>query len=455
VSSAVAVQTERALKLIVGSYRKLSDVEFHRDAPADRRSSARRTLSDLSWLRRVRLKYGPCVSLIDLSVGGIQLETADYPLLPGGTVVLEMETARETLTVPSSVMRACVSGLSPTITYRSSLSFRRAIAFPDVQRDNDATTAPATLLHDHAKLSLALRVLDDSPFLSGTHPQRVGGFAQSALAASLAVMESPSGRGAVAEFSREMSRLLQLLHRGIITGASPEAILAELVEALRRVVPAHAIRIAPAGAIAGTSDAVCFGVPSPDGKSAGRLVVEFAREGRLEAWHLSFLKAAAHLVAVVNQVELLTSVQGDSPESVTTNVLPAGWKRLVVRYPDGRVLKGYNTDFVPARGHVHVWMKPEGPDTSRITVSLGHLKALFFVHDLAGDPSHLVRHRADTPTEPGRRVDITFLDGETLAGTTLNYSAKAVGFFVAPVASRGNNLQIFAIAKAVLHVKFP
>jgi hypothetical protein len=83
------------------------------------------------------------------------------------------------------------------------------------------------------------------------------------------------------------------------------------------------------------------------------------------------------------------------------------------------------------------------------------LKALFFVHDLAGDPTHLVRDRADTLTEPGRRVDITFLDGETLAGTTLNYSAKAVGFFVAPVESRGNNLQIFAIAKAVLHVKFP
>jgi hypothetical protein len=118
------------------------------------------------------------------------------------------------------------------------------------------------------------------------------------------------------------------------------------------------------------------------------------------------------------------------------------------------VLKGYNTKFAPAKGHVHIWTTPGGPDTARVTVPLDHLKALFFVYDLAGDPTHVVRDGADA-TEPGRRIDVTFLDGETLAGTTLNYSSKAVGFFVAPVESRGNNLQVFAIAKAVRHVAFP
>jgi hypothetical protein len=393
------------------------------------------------------------VSLIDLSAGGIQLETSGYPLQPGGTVVIEMETGQQKLTVASSVIRAYVSALSPTITYRSSLSFRRPIAFPDVPRDHKSTTTLAALLHDHAQLSLALRALDDSPFLGGTRPHSAAGAAQSALAASVAGMESPSGRQDVERFSGEMSRLLRLLHRGINQGASTEAMLAELLEALRRVVPALAIRIAPAGTIL-RPDAASFSVPAPDGNSTDRLVVELARQKSLEPWHRSFLKAAAHLVMVVNQIELLTRARTESPFSETSDVLPAGWKRLVVRYPDGRVLKGYNTEFIPAHGHVHVWMKPDRPDVGRVTVALSHLKALFFVYDLAGNPSHIVRDGADA-AEPGRRVDVTFIDGETLAGTTLNYSPKAVGFFVAPVEARGNNLQIFAIAKAVRHVTFP
>jgi hypothetical protein len=401
----------------------------------------------------VRLKYGPYVSLIDLSTGGIQIETTSYALPLGGTVVVEMETGEEILNVPSSVVRARVSGLLPTITYRSSLSFKRPIALPDVPRHGDTTTESAHLLDEHAKLSLALRALDDSPFLGGTQPNGVADVGQSALAASLAGLESPSGRP-VAQCSREMSRLLRMLHRGITSGASPDAMRADLVEALRRVVPAHAIRTEPAGAIAGPRDVARFSMPSDEGGRPGRLVVEFARDARLEPWHQPFLKAAAHLLTVVNRVETLKRAREHPVSSTATSPLPIGWKRLVVRYPDGRVLKGYNTKFAPAKGHVHVWMTPEGPDSSRVTVPLDHLKALFFVYDLAGDPSHVVRDGADA-TEPGRRIAVTFLDGETLSGTTLNYSSKAVGFFVTPVESRGNNLQVFAIAKAVRHVAFP
>lgn len=453
-SAAVAAHAQRPFTLVNGSARRLPDGQFRSaHPPVDRRSSVRWTLSDLSWLRRVRLKYGPAVSLIDLSAGGIQLETHDHPLQPGGTVVIEMETGQQKLTVASSVIRAFVSALSPTIVYRSSLSFRRPIAFPEVPRDTKSTTTLAALLQDHAQLSVTLRALDDSPFLGGTRPHSAADAAQSALAASVAGMEAPSGRRDVEQFSGEMSRLLRLLHRSINRNASTGAMLAELLEALKRVVPALAISIAPAGPIL-RPDAASFTVPSPDGSSAGRLVVEVARDKTLEPWHRSFLKAAAHLVTVVNQVELLTRARRESPLSAPADVLPAGWKRLVVRYPDGRVLKGYNTEFVPAQGQVHVWMKPDRPDVTRITVPLDHLKALFFVYDLAGNPSHVVRDGADA-AEPGRRVDVTFLDGETLAGTTLNYSPKAIGFFVAPVESRGNNLQIFAIAKAVRHVTFP
>jgi hypothetical protein len=51
-------------------------------------------------------------------------------------------------------------------------------------------------------------------------------------------------------------------------------------------------------------------------------------------------------------------------------------------------------------------------------------------------------------------VTITFLDGETLVGTTLTYSAEAPGFLVLPVDESSNNQQIFVVNGAVRHMQF-
>jgi hypothetical protein len=168
------------------------------------------------------------------------------------------------------------------------------------------------------------------------------------------------------------------------------------------------------------------------------------------------LKAASHLVAVVNEIDALLRSRERAAAKDEARDLPTGWRRLVVRYLDGRLSKGYNTEFAPARGHVHMWMMPNGPDASRVTVPLAHLKALFFVHDLDGDPAHLVREGQQASSfEHGRRVDVTFLDGEELSGTTLNHSHDAAGFFMTPLDGTGNNLRIFVTSGAVRHVKFP
>ena len=135
-----------------------------------------------------------------------------------------------------------------------------------------------------------------------------------------------------------------------------------------------------------TSDAICFDGLSPDAGCAARLVVEFPRGCRLDSWHLSFLKAAAHLATVITEIDQMMGARDRAAAAETNRDLPLGWKRLVVRYLDGRLLKGFNADFAAAKGLVHVWMVPNGPEASRITVPLAHLKALFFVHDLEGDP---------------------------------------------------------------------
>ena len=107
-------------------------------------------------------------------------------------------------------------------------------------------------------------------------------------------------------FARELTRLFGILTTGITDGTAPEAMLTQLVEALRQAVPSQVVRVAPGDSAAGTSpEAICFNVPAGDGGIAGRLVVECPRGGRLEPWHLSLLKAAAHLVTVVNQMDAL------------------------------------------------------------------------------------------------------------------------------------------------------
>ena len=82
----------------------------------DRRSSIRRTLSELAWLTQVRVKYGPDVSLIDLSAGGAQIETTSYRLKPGSTVnyTVKREGAAKELTatlgkMPSEVYDTMVA----------------------------------------------------------------------------------------------------------------------------------------------------------------------------------------------------------------------------------------------------------------------------------------------------------------------------------------------------------
>ena len=58
-------------------------------------------------------------------------------------------------------------------------------------------------------------------------------------------------------------------------------------------------------------------------------------------------------------------VLGTRERGVTAGInrdLPLGWKCLVVRYKDGRLLKGFTVDFAAAKGQVHVWRAPNGPE---------------------------------------------------------------------------------------------
>jgi uncharacterized protein DUF6982 len=299
-----------------------------------------------------------------------------------------------------------------------------------------------------------LRRLDESVTLpGGASESALTGVGRGALAAALAIMESPSGRGASGTFSRELSRLLRIITSGLIDGTATHAILDQMLEGMRRAVPAQVIRVVHGVSRVGIpAEANCFDVPSPAGDRAACLVVECPRGCRLDSEHLSFLKAAAHLVTLLTEIEQVMDARDRGVTPETNRDLPGGWQPLVVRYLDGRLLKGFTREFAIAKGHVHVWTDPTGPEASRFTVPMGQLKAIFFVHDLEGDPAY----RPDASIEYGRLIEVTFVDGEVLTGTTLTYSTDGGrGFFVTPLDAQGNNARIFVAPGAVRHVKFP
>jgi hypothetical protein len=127
---------------------------------------------------------------------------------------------------------------------------------------------------------------------------------------------------------------------------------------------------------------------------------------------------------------------------------------VVARYQDGRIIKGTTYDFGPQKKGFHVVsVGEEGRKVSEVLFS--DLKAVFFVKSLEGKQDHpLTKDVPEEKGEPGTqmKVKITFLDGETLMGTTQGYTLEREGFFIVPLEEDSNNLRIFVISKAVKDV---
>lgn len=129
--------------------------------------------------------------------------------------------------------------------------------------------------------------------------------------------------------------------------------------------------------------------------------------------------------------------------------------KIVAHYADGRVVKGYSQDFFPNKPHFHLFPAFGEPTDKAIEVRIQELKAVFFVRDFAGNPSYNERKGfAEGERPPGRKVEVTFRDGEVLVGTTLGYDPKRLGFFFIPADPKSNNLKVFAVSAAVTNVRF-
>jgi hypothetical protein len=94
--------------------------------------------------------------------------------------------------------------------------------------------------------------------------------------------------------------------------------------------------------------------------------------------------------------------------------------KVVVRYSDGKVIKGYTQDFFPNKDRFH--LQPQQKSSGQ-----------------------------DKPQ--GRKMEIIFKDGEKLVGSTLGYEPNRPGFFIHPADDKSNNIRVFVVQAFVDKVR--
>jgi hypothetical protein len=398
-------------------------------APSDRRAHKRRSAADLEWLRAVRLLGGTGydVKLVDLSEGGALLEV-DAPLRPGVVLTLELSGPGIETAVPLEVLRCYISTLrGETTMYRGACAFSHQIALPGAPT-RELPPMP-TFIGAAAALEHVLARFNVGPDNSPTP-----GLARAEVLQILQALQARISARSNDPLSRYTADLLAAILPALRGGASRDVVAAAL-ESRRRAIPQR-FRTELEFSISRLMALVeRFATPAPstDGEST-----------------TSYAQEASPII----------SAEADEPRVVLTAAQPgsssgkSGFQKIVVRYTDGKILKGHVQDFHPSRPQFSLWPSINATPKERVVVAVGRLKAVFFVRDFNGNPGYKGQAAAATPRGQGRRVEVTFNDGESITGTTLNYRPDGQGFFVSPADPDDNNTRIFVVAAALRRVRF-
>jgi hypothetical protein len=272
-------------------------------AGADRRAHRRLPVAELSRLNHARIKYGPDVSLIDLSAGGAQIETTSYALQPGSAVVIELAAGERTWPVPARVLRCQIASLAPHPIYRGGLVFKRPFDLQEIACVVEPTVE-VNAVDEYTRLNLALNRVGE---LCGTGAAPLTATGKHALETTFAMIESARSRPSAAPFITEVGGLLRILTTSIENASDPAAMVPEIVGRLHQRVPSLLVQVVAASHAPLTrSEAVYFRVPTEGVETPDCLVIEFPDDCALEAWHLHLLEAGAQLIAASRDLASLT-----------------------------------------------------------------------------------------------------------------------------------------------------
>lgn len=124
-------------------------------------------------------------------------------------------------------------------------------------------------------------------------------------------------------------------------------------------------------------------------------------------------------------------------------------ERLVVRYLDGRVIKGHSADFYPTRPRFPFVDRETGEE---LEIAFDDLKAVFFVRSF--DTDGQVRPRDDIERFGlGPKLRVRFKDGEELVGFSSTYSPDRRNFVLFPGDPDSNSLKIVVVNAATESVE--
>ena len=129
--------------------------------------------------------------------------------------------------------------------------------------------------------------------------------------------------------------------------------------------------------------------------------------------------------------------------------------KIVVRYQNGKILKGYTQNFFPNKPVFHVNLLDASGSGDLFEVNIEALKAVFFVQDFTGNAKHVERKKLAPGDRPqGRLMEVTCKDGEVMVGTTTGYDPKRPAFFLFPIDPSANNVRVFMVTSAVRTARF-
>ena len=121
-----------------------------------------------------------------------------------------------------------------------------------------------------------------------------------------------------------------------------------------------------------------------------------------------------------------------------------------MHFLDGSLARGWSSDLLPNKPTFHLvdWQTEESRE-----VRLVDLKGVFFVKDFVGHTEPYRRRYDVERTGLGRRVRVTFRDGEVVEGYTNGYSRDRLAFFVFPPDPEDNSERILVMTQATADVK--
>jgi hypothetical protein len=133
---------------------------------------------------------------------------------------------------------------------------------------------------------------------------------------------------------------------------------------------------------------------------------------------------------------------------------PTKLTKVVVKYVNGKIIKGFMQNFSPNKDSFHL-IPADKSSGGSIEVLVKHLKAIFVVRDFMGNPQHDERKKYVEGENPsGLKLEVTFADGEVIVGSTLlGYDPKRQGNFIVPADPNSNNIRVFIVSSAVKSVR--